>query len=179
MWQYNHMPDSNELYHYGIEGQEWGKRRFQYSDGSLTPAGKLRYNDNNGYDNRDRDDYDEEEAAKKARGRKIALAVLGTAAAAITIAAIVKTSKSSPGESVADTGRDAVDDILSNKKNNKAAAKAAKAAKKVAAKNARIERYNAKTREMVKKDIARYKAGKGKYDAAKIAELAKIWGLPI
>ena len=29
----------NELYHYGIKGQHWGVRRYQYSDGSLTPAG--------------------------------------------------------------------------------------------------------------------------------------------
>lgn len=29
--------------HYGIEGQQWGKRRFQYTDGSLTPEGRKRY----------------------------------------------------------------------------------------------------------------------------------------
>lgn len=34
----------NELYHYGIKGQKWGRRRYQNSDGSLTPAGKKRYN---------------------------------------------------------------------------------------------------------------------------------------
>lgn len=31
------------LIHYGIEGQKWGQRRYQYEDGSLTPAGKERY----------------------------------------------------------------------------------------------------------------------------------------
>jgi len=32
--------------HYGIKGQQWGKRRFQNEDGSLTAAGRLRYLNN-------------------------------------------------------------------------------------------------------------------------------------
>jgi hypothetical protein len=34
-----------DLYHHGIKGQKWGVRRFQNKDGSLTPAGKRRYDD--------------------------------------------------------------------------------------------------------------------------------------
>lgn len=33
----------DELIHYGIKGQKWGRRRYQNADGSLTPAGKQRY----------------------------------------------------------------------------------------------------------------------------------------
>lgn len=33
----------NELQHWGIKGQKWGVRRYQNKDGSLTPAGKKRY----------------------------------------------------------------------------------------------------------------------------------------
>lgn len=33
----------NELYHYQIKGAKHGQRRWQYPDGSLTPAGKIRY----------------------------------------------------------------------------------------------------------------------------------------
>ena len=34
---------NNELVHYGIKGQKWGVRRYQKSDGSLTPEGEKRY----------------------------------------------------------------------------------------------------------------------------------------
>lgn len=40
-WQYNRYPPV--LCHYGILGQKWGVRRFQYADGTLTPAGRKRY----------------------------------------------------------------------------------------------------------------------------------------
>ena len=39
------MPNNEELYHYGIKGQKWGVRRYQYEDGTRTPAGKKRYAD--------------------------------------------------------------------------------------------------------------------------------------
>ena len=40
MWYYNY-PDY--LSHHGIKGQKWGIRRYQNEDGSLTEAGKKRY----------------------------------------------------------------------------------------------------------------------------------------
>lgn len=36
--------------HHGIKGQKWGVRRFQNADGSLTKAGKERYNEQNSSD---------------------------------------------------------------------------------------------------------------------------------
>lgn len=45
MWQYNYTSEPNELYHWGIKGQKWGVRRYQNKDGTLTPAGKKRYDD--------------------------------------------------------------------------------------------------------------------------------------
>lgn len=44
--------DSHELQHWGIKGMRWGVRRYQNKDGSLTPAGKKRYDadGDNSYD---------------------------------------------------------------------------------------------------------------------------------
>lgn len=36
--------DELELLHWGIKGMKWGVRRYQNKDGTLTPAGKKRYN---------------------------------------------------------------------------------------------------------------------------------------
>lgn len=35
--------DNNELQHWGVRGMKWGVRRYQNKDGTLTPAGKKRY----------------------------------------------------------------------------------------------------------------------------------------
>lgn len=40
----NYIIKDGELYHAGIKGMRWGVRRYQNEDGSLTDAGKKRYN---------------------------------------------------------------------------------------------------------------------------------------
>ncbi len=46
MWQYNYVAAgvySPELFHYGVKNMEWGRRRYQYKDMSLTPLGRAHY----------------------------------------------------------------------------------------------------------------------------------------
>ena len=44
-WNIDMLISEDELCHHGIKGQKWGIRRFQKKDGSLTPDGKERYDD--------------------------------------------------------------------------------------------------------------------------------------
>ena len=39
---------NDSLYHHGVKGQQWGVRRYQNSDGSLTEEGRRRYGRNGG-----------------------------------------------------------------------------------------------------------------------------------
>ena len=38
------LTTDGELYHWGIKGMKWGERRYQNKDGTLTAAGRKRYN---------------------------------------------------------------------------------------------------------------------------------------
>ena len=51
--------ENNELYHWGVKGMKWGVRRYQNSDGTLTNAGKKRY------------ERDQRENAGKKKGNKV------------------------------------------------------------------------------------------------------------
>lgn len=86
------------FYHHGIKGQRWGVRRFQKKDGSLTAAGKKRYDSDSSPPKQKKYDkyyqhykdagYSDEKAAETARGRirtERTLKVVG--AAAVTTAA--------------------------------------------------------------------------------------------
>lgn len=65
MWTY---VNTNELCHHGIKGMKWGIRRFQRKDGSLTPAGKKRYGDD---DNKTRVPSEDHKQAQALKGKKL------------------------------------------------------------------------------------------------------------
>lgn len=54
--------ENYELYHWGVKGMKWGVRRYRNDDGSLTDAGKRRY------------DRDKRENAGKEKGNKVGAA---------------------------------------------------------------------------------------------------------
>ena len=63
---------NNELQHWGVKGMKWGVRRYQKKDGSLTPAGKKRYDS----------DYSDTSAKKKQVAKKVAGMAIMTATVA-------------------------------------------------------------------------------------------------
>lgn len=68
--QLNNVPSKDdELTHWGIKGMRWGVRRYQTKDGSLTPAGRKRYNDDVAKLKAKNAKLDEKIKAKKAQDR--------------------------------------------------------------------------------------------------------------
>lgn len=63
---------SNELYHFGIKGMKWGVRRFRNEDGSLTSAGKKRYNTDKRSDDRKRFDEIRKKDIKSMTNKELA-----------------------------------------------------------------------------------------------------------
>lgn len=101
--EYRVVRINNELYHHGIKGQKWGVRRFQKKDGTLTSAGKKRYDDDPTNDDKSakqsREDkyyeqyktigYSDKKAREAAAGRaktEKALLILGGVAATAAMA---------------------------------------------------------------------------------------------
>lgn len=79
-YTYGRVRQPPELCHYGIKGQKWGLRRYQYENGSYTPEGKERYRKLSGSsepakgipkgsEKKGNTEADKEEARKKQNGK--------------------------------------------------------------------------------------------------------------
>ncbi len=96
---YLRQPYPNELYHHGIKGQKWGVRRFQNEDGSLTPAGRERYDvqgpikpaTENDSKNNKKVNVDDEHKRKRKQNIK-AFAISMGVASAVTLGVVVALS---------------------------------------------------------------------------------------
>ena len=144
----------NELQHFGIKGMKWGVRRYQNKDGSLTPAGKKRYDESD-------EEREKKEKSKKTKV-KVATAAVATAAVATTAAMnkdkikkgmeYVNTNKPSKGEKKETT----VDDYKESLKKTQSADKALQGIKDVVNKADDIA-YSKKVRndlsQMTDKDL--------------------------
>ena len=102
---------TNALYHHGIKGQKWGVRRFQNKNGSLTPAGRKRYDDDGESSKKSynipknksmhrinlEDKYQKQgmskEQAEQAAAKRIRAEKFVVGAAAVTVAACVAYNK--------------------------------------------------------------------------------------
>lgn len=67
MWCYENY---DELYHHGILGMKWGIRRFQNKDGSLTPEGRKRMQENDDSERKQESVEQKKERIRKSRSAK-------------------------------------------------------------------------------------------------------------
>ena len=73
----------DELYHHGVKGQKWGRRRFQNPDGSLTQEGYQHYGMNPDGSRYRKGHYSKSTVSGSKRGAAIGTAI-GTGVGALT-----------------------------------------------------------------------------------------------
>lgn len=84
---------STQLYHHGVEGQKWGKRRYQNEDGSYKPGAEGRYYDD--VDGEKGPSKKEKKPMTSAKKRKYAKIALGNSSLAVGTVAGALAFKSS------------------------------------------------------------------------------------
>ena len=104
---------SEEMYHHGILGQKWGIRRFQNSDGSLTAAGKKRYDKDSSHDRSNSTKSEKIEKSSKGTKNLKRAAAFGATIAVASLAE-KKKKKLSQVKGATNVGRSVVNTALNS-----------------------------------------------------------------
>lgn len=113
MYEYNYNYSYySEMYHHGIKGMKWGRRRYQNTDGTYTAAGKKRRNENATSD---------PEAAQRRKATAKKAAVITAAAIGVSVAAAyaVKYHPDAVGKVLRGAGHTTVNTLRSAKQSVK------------------------------------------------------------
>lgn len=104
------------IYHHGILGQKWGVRRYQKEDGTLTSAGKARYNDDGTKKNaKDMSDDDLRSATNRLNNERNYNSALGKNSRNVDISEVaVKSGISAVGSFLAVSGGSLIKDYIDN-----------------------------------------------------------------
>lgn len=124
---------SNELYHFGIKGMKWGRRRYQNRDGTLTEEGKRRYSDDyrrahsgksvqemsdnelRAVNNRLQMERQYSNLTKRAsKGKKVVQAIISTAGTLAAAEAAYKTYKRFGDQAINSIGNMVVRELIKN-----------------------------------------------------------------
>ncbi len=134
---------SEEMYHHAILGQKWGIRRFQNSDGSLTSAGKKRYDKDSSHDRSNNTKSEILERSSKGTKNLKRAAAVGVTIALASLA-VIGAKKLSQVKGMTNVGHSVVNTALNSTNIGNSVTNVSRTAANVAANRPKMSRQDAK-----------------------------------